>query len=338
MNIFRKKINDLSEIELLKIDKFIEENNGLIFYETKFNKILSDSFFTVLSYFLAYKQGELIGICPCHTFKNKYISQTFSNLSSYEIPYGGWIYNSEKVTLKALLRKTKIPFNEIFHYTSNILFRDNEYLNLKINKREHKTVILNLAPPIEELYGVLMKSKQRNKIERAKKLGITVKEINIENLIEFIRLSSELKNEIGLNQRTNLLYHRIMEAYSSDGKAICLAAYYNCSPISSMILLANKTFAIAWVAGRKTGLPNNLYQNELLWWESIVWAKKFGSKYLDFCGLNEIDLPHLARIKLSFSKIVVPFYSFTMKSYFIRVINKLKKILDKMLINKFGNK
>jgi len=306
----------------------------LIFHETKFNKILSETFNSILSYFLAYRNGLLIGVCPCQTFKDKFILHTYSNLSSFEIPYGGWVYNSRETTINTLLNKTWIPCNEILYYTSGISINNNEYFNLNnFNKYEHKTVILDLAPSLEELYGVLMKSKQRNKIERARKLGITVSAISYNNIVEFVKLSSELKDEIGLPKRTNQLYQGIMEAYSANGKAICLAAFHGGVAVSSMILLANRNFTIAWVAGRKTGLPNNLYQNELLWWESIVWAKNFGSRYLDLCGLDEISLPQLARIKLSFSKMIVPFYSLTKKSLMLKVLSRLSKNYKKVFNN-----
>jgi len=93
-----------------------------------------------------------------------------------------------------------------------------------------------------------------------------------------------------------------------------------------MILLANNNYTIAWIAGRQTDISNNLYQNEYLWWESIIWAKKYGSKYLDLCGLDELKLPQLARIKLSFSKNIVPFYLIVKKTLLFRVINKIQNV------------
>jgi hypothetical protein len=334
MKLIRKNINDIAENDKQSIDHFIESNNGMIFYETLFNTIVSEFFKSKLTYFLAYDNNSLIGICPCHTFNKGFVSQSYSNLSSMEIPYGGWIYDTNKVTMKKLLAKTKIPYNEILQYSSNIQFDENLYHDLKKYKPYRiNTVIMELSPSIDDVYYSLMKYKQRNKIERARKLGITVEEITIENIGEFFTLSKELKEKVGLNVKSESLYQKVLAAYNKNRKAVCLAAKLNEEYISAMILLSNKNYTTAWVAGRKAELPNNLYQNELLWWETIVYAKNRGSKYLDFCGLDKEKLPHLARIKLSFSKEIVPFYVLTKKSLLLKILNKIKKTTKRIMIS-----
>ncbi len=329
MKIIRKSIYTISESEKKQIDQFIELNNGLLFHETLFNSIISIFFNSKLSYFLAYDGNCLMGVCPCHSFKDGFLNKSFSNMSSFEIPYGGWIYDSDKININKLLSKTKISCNEILQYTSNIQEHSNPYLNLtKFKPHRQNTVILDLSPSLDDMYFSLMKAKQRNKIERAKKLGITAEEIKIEKLSDFIALSRELKDKVNLKIESEELYKIVLAAYKNDKKAVCLAAKYNNEYISAMILLSNTNFTIAWVAGRKAEIANNLYQNELLWWETIVYSKNWGSKYLDLCGLDEEKLPHLARIKLSFSKDIRPFYSLTKISLIAKVLNKINKLFS----------
>ena len=79
MRIFRKNISEIDEKQCEDINQLIEENNGLIFHETKFNEIVSGSFNTSLSYLLAYENNKLAGICPMHTMKKAFLKLTYSN-------------------------------------------------------------------------------------------------------------------------------------------------------------------------------------------------------------------------------------------------------------------
>jgi lipid II:glycine glycyltransferase (peptidoglycan interpeptide bridge formation enzyme) len=326
LKVVRKHIESISETEKKQIDELIELNGGTVFHETRFNIIASNTFKTKLTYFLAFNNNELIGICPCHTLKDRCLYLSYSNLASYEIPYGGWIYNKD-VSVKELLMKTNLRLNESLMYASNIqIDKDADNYFNKIKQIEQNTVILNLSPSVEQLFDSKLNSQLRKKIRKAVKLGITVDKIKSEDFNVFLDLFAELKTKAGLKQRNNNYYQQVMSEYEKQGKAVCLAAKYNNEYISAMILLANKFITIAWVGGRKIGIPNNLYQNELLIWEAIKWAKEFGSKYFDLSGLNETKLPHLARIKLSFSKDIVPFYSFAKNSLYFKIINRMQNV------------
>lgn len=325
MKIIRKFINELSDIEKKEVDAFIEANEGTIFHETKFNDVASDVFKTKPFYFVAYSQGSMVGICPVHVLRKGILRQLFSSLSSNEVPYGGWVYDRNETSIEALLDNTKIRFNEGLFYWSTIQRSGNGYLNMgKYLIRRYNTVILSLDSPLEKIYEISFKAKQRNKIKRAQKLGIYVESINYADIDQFVDLSFEMKNHKGIPFGLPEFYKKVIEIYKIENKVVCLAAKYNDKYISSMILVANRNYTIAWVAGRKADLPNNLYQNELLWWESIRWAKRFGSRWLDLCGLDEVNLPNLARIKLSFSKEIVPFYFLTRKKLLFRIINRIQ--------------
>jgi len=269
----------------------------------------------------------MVGICPVHIYKKGVLKLLLSSLSSNEIPYGGWIYNRDSTSIKELLQRTKLYFNESLTYWSTIQTNRDGYEIPGANKSlRFNTVIFPLTNSIDHIFNITFKQKQRNKIRRAQKLGITVEEISHKNIDLFINLSNELKEKSGMRVGLPEFYRKVMEAYTEEKRVVCLAARNNDQYISSMILVANKNYTIAWVAGRKAEVPNNLYQNELLIWESIVWAKNFGSKNFDLCGLDEFKLPQLARIKLSFSKEIIPFYCIIKKSFFFRVINKLQNV------------
>lgn len=337
MKVIRRSFSELSKTEKTEIDKFVDIHDGLIFHETKFNEIASKIYKTNLFYFIAYINDEMVGICPVHAINDGVLKLLFSHMSSHEIPYGGWIYNENKISIKSLLNNIILNFNESLLYSSTIQIDKNEYEEIDSNNiTRMNTLILDLSPSIDDLFNFHITTQQRKKIRRAQKLGITIEKIPITNMDEFINLSNELTAKVGLPIRVSELYKKIVEIYSKEDKAVCLAAKYESHFISSMILIASKKFTIAWVAGRKVDLPNNLYQNELLFWESIIWAKQFGSRYLDLCGLDELKFPQLARIKLSFSKEVAHFYVLSKKNFSFRVINKIRK-LQINVINRIKN-
>lgn len=316
----------------LEINGFCDQHMGTVFHETDFNRIASRVFKTDLSYFLAYQDKTLVGVMPCQTFNNRLIRQSFSNLSSFEIPYGGWVFDKHLVQIDKLVRKTPLGMNESLGVMSNIELDMIQRPTLRLQRQEIlNTVLLSLeGKGTDELFGGLSK-KLRNKIRHASAMGIEVIQLVPENLDLFFDLFRELKNRVGLRMRDVSFYSDVFGHYQAQARATCLTALYENVPISSMILLANSNFTTAWVAGRKSGLPNNLYQNELLIWESIKWANEFGSQYFDLCGLDEERLPHLARIKLSFSKDIRNFYFYLKRSPAYPLLNKAQNILRRYL-------
>lgn len=305
---------------------------GTVFHETDFNRIASRVFKTDLSYFLAYKANRLVGVMPCHTFKSRLTRHSFSNLSSFEIPYGGWVFNSHMVLIDELLIKTHLRVNESLAIVSNLDIEtaQNSSCGSK-NIVVLNTVVINLDETrIEELWNTFA-SKLRRRIRHATKLGIEVELLPPEDFDQFFNIFQDLKDRVGLKMRDKDFYRGVFSHYHNLGKAACLTAIHKGEPISSIIILANKNYTIAWVAGRRSGLPNNLYQNELLIWEALRWASEYGSKYFDLCGLDKERLPHLARIKLSFSKDIRNFYFYLKRSPAYPFLRRAQRLLNRRI-------
>ncbi|MHA1396080.1 MAG: GNAT family N-acetyltransferase [Promethearchaeota archaeon] len=315
LSVKREAILQMSDNRKNELNNFIINNMGTPFHEVHFNCIASECFNTNAIYLIAYKESEIVGVCPMHYFSNGIAKIGFSNLVSYEIPYGGWIYNKDEVSIRELIKCLKVGWNEKFVYRSNIIMDDNS--NDYKGFIPMETVIVDLKRDIDDIFSGLNR-KTRNKIRRAIKIGVRIRYLSMSELGEFIRISRELK------KRTRQpfykeFYYKVFEKYSTEHRIQCSVAEYNNEIISGGILIANKNFSIGWIPGRKTDIPNNLYQNELLFWDHIVWSKKNNIQYFDLCGLNQKRLPHLARIKLSFSGDIKKFYA---KNY-NRVIYKI---------------
>ena len=136
MKIIRKNIFEIDNKERIEIDKLIESNFGLIFHEVEFNRIVSESFTTELSYFIAYNdKNQMVGICPLHTIKKGLVKTTYSNPAIFEVPYGGWVFDKNEISISELINKMKVGLNETIIYSSNIQIDDSEYKNLQSKKK-----------------------------------------------------------------------------------------------------------------------------------------------------------------------------------------------------------
>lgn len=312
------------------IDSFNDANQGTVFHETAFNGIASDVFGSELSYFIAHVNGKLAGICPCHSFRHGLVINSFSNLSSFEIPYGGWVYDSSLTTISKLVKHTDPAPNEAIHYTTSPEIQgQNTYSYSCSDLRENKTVVLKTSGLNSSDLLADMNHKQRNKINRSYKIGIQAEKIEPDRFDVFWKLFADLKARAKMPLRSRHFFESVYRYYYSKERGICLAASYEGNYISAMIVLSNANFTTAWIAGRQSNLSNSFYQNELLLWEAIKWSLERASTYFDFCGLDEDKLPHLARIKLSFSKDIVTFYHYSKKTLYYRILNRLSGLICK---------
>ena len=315
MRVVRKYISKIGDKERQEISDLIENNIGLIFHEIEFNQIVSDIFQTELSYYVAYSDlDKIVGCCPLHSIKNKLVKHTYSNPSIFEIPYGGWVFDKTHIQLGQLLEKTKPSLNESLFYWSTIQIENNDYKDIKFEKsnkynpREFLTAIIDLHQPEDDIINRSVSQNTRHNIKRASKKGVTVEEITPENYSVFINSVNSLREKLGLKKVKKDLYFELVKHYYKRNKIKILAAKYENEYLSAVMNIGNKNVTHAWIAGRASDIPNNLYQNELLWWESIKWAKKNGSRYYDLCVIEKERLPNIAQFKMGFSKNLVPFY------------------------------
>jgi len=315
----------MSDYRQNELNNFIINNMGTPFHEVHFNSIASKCFNTYAIYLIAYKGSDIVGVCPIHYFRNGIVKIGFSNLVIYEIPYGGWIYNKDEISIRELIKCLKVGWREKLVYRSNIVMDDNS--NDYKGFIPQETVILDLKGDIDDIFNRLNR-KTRNKIRRASKIGVKIRYLSMSELGEFIRISRILKKRIG-QPCYEEFYYKVFEKYVTEHRIQCLAAEYNNEIISGGILIANKNFSIGWIPGRKADIPNNLYQNELLFWEHIVWSKRNNIKYLDLNGLHQKKLPHLARLKLSFSKDIRRFYAKNYNRVRYKILSSIQNIVKK---------
>jgi hypothetical protein len=318
----RNKLAELNADECRYFDDFIISNGGTPFHEVIFNAIAMEYFKSDAELIIASDESNgLVGVCIVHFFKRGFLREGFSGLCNNEVPYGGWIFDKDKVCLDELLVHTLSGINEKIHYYSNACFEvDGYYRSGKF--KPNQTVVVDLSKDLDVYFETELNSHTRNKIRKAQKSGVITKHLVPQEMNIFYEISEELKQRVGMKNEYPF-YRQVFDAYYEMGRCTCIAEEYRGEIVSAGIMLFNKNVSVGWVAARKSYLPGNLYQNELLLWDSIIWSKDKGCAFFDLSGLDEQKHPQLARIKLSISKDVRCFYSATLQNLPVRVISKM---------------
>ena len=325
MRMIRRKMSELSGEEIKEIERFLDNNFSTVFHEPGFNRIVAEVFKTKFSYYLVYNYDrKLIAICPLHSIKNGILTETYSNPAIYGIPYGGWVYEKNEVSLKILINLMQLTYKESITYWSCPQIKSDNYTQVKVKGR-FETAIIDLALSVDDIKHKFVSKNCRHNINRAPRKGIIVEQLDQDNFSIFIRLCNSLKESVGLKYYPNAYYLKLFNHYSRKNSISAFVSKLNGKYLSAILVIGNRKIMHAWIAGRSEEIPKNVYQNELLWWEAIKWAKETGSRYYDLCVVEQERLPSIARFKLGFSKRIVPFYCVSKRKIGYRIISRIQK-------------
>jgi len=324
LNIIKKSFIDLTEHQKEEIDQFIDCNNGLVFHYTKLNEIVSEFNKTELFYLVAYKENLIIGICPLHCIRKGFLRLNYTNNGNYEIPYGGWVFNINQIKFKELWDSLSVGLLGSLTYHSSFIYDIPEILKKKGKKFETGTI--DLFQTNEAIWQNNINPKKRNKIRKAEKSGISIKNYGKEGLIIYYNLLKDFRERAGLSVTSYNYYEKLMNNYFPE-KVLILISYLEERPLTGVVILGNKNVMHYWHGASANDIPN-LGQGELLQWEAIKWAKKQGSRYYDLCVIEQERLPAIAQFKMGFTRELIPFYCLHKKTLFFRGINRIKNALS----------
>lgn len=327
MNAIRKKLFELTSEEIEQISSFLESNFCTVFHEPDFNRIVSETFNSQFSYNLVYNDdGGLIALCPLHSIKDSFLTNTYSNPAIYDIPYGGWIFNRNTVLLPDLMQQMQLSYNETLTYWSIPQINANDYSLIR-NKKEYQTGIIDLTASLDEILQKCIFRKRRQSITKAARKGVVVEKLSLSNLDIFIEQHNFLRNSVGLRIHPSTFYTKLFEHYYTQNKIAAFVSKLGNNYLASGLIIGNLQITHLWVAGKPKDVSEIVPRQELLIWESIKWAKEHGSRYFDLCVVEPERLPHIARFKLGFSRNIVPFYFCVKKNLGYRMISRSRKIL-----------
>lgn len=143
--------------------------------------------------------------------------------------------------------------------------------------------VLDVTPSEEKLLAQ-MKQKTRYNIRVAEKKGVTVS-IDDSQLVfnRYLELTSETTKRQGFYSHTKAYHQKMWEVMSKAGIAHILTAKYQGEIITTWILFKFKD-TLYYPYGASTREHREVMANNLVMWEAIRLAKKWGCKYLDMWG------------------------------------------------------
>lgn len=324
--IHKKLLTELSPTDRQDIDRFIELQGGLIFHQTGFNRIVSEVFHSRLFYMtVSHANGGLKAVCPLHTIKNRWITLSYSNPAIFEVPYGGWVGDADTVYFQDLIKQMPLGVNEALIYRTNLQVEKGEYRrHFPDEVLTKQTAVVDLSQSQEWIWERVVHSKRRNMIRKALKSGVEVEISGPELFPHYRTLMAAGGRTTERESKPAEYYRQVVDLYFKRGQAVILLARSGKEILAGIIVVGNKNFMHYWQGIGRKDAPN-LGQGELLQWEAIKWALRQGCRYYDLCVVELDRLPHIARFKMGFSRMMVPYYLLVRKTVMFRILSRVQR-------------
>jgi len=282
--------------------------------DSTWNKRLTDSRFGTIFQTIEYANFvDKKGWKPIYLVFTNNKGEIISQLLLYDIPR----FNKKGAVRKFL---KKIPgskktifrwmygpviFNDEFH--NDILTSLREYLlskNCKVigseppvsnlglaslgspfKPQKLSTFLINLSEDMTTLWSKLNKHSARKNIERSKKRGVIVKEMNDKDLKNYYALLKETKSKVDWD----IEYESVLSIWENLKPAgfSGFMATLNDIPLGGLLVSSFNNYINEWgVARSELDTSSKLYSQDLLKWKIIEWGISHNFKYYDLTGVN----------------------------------------------------
>ncbi len=276
------KIKPLTEESESLWQQFVKSSANTNFYQLLGWKTVFESVFGFKPYYsLAFNDnGEVEGILPMFLmndiFRRKYlVSNPFSN-------FAGVSANSTQAEYALLESARKTAHQTRAHY---IEFRQlKKVLAVDLPSKSSFVTLMLQLPDDADIIWKNISSRNRNKIRKAEKSGLTV-DFGMQYLDEFYRVYSKNLRYLGTPNFPSKMFESIVAAFPEQVELLVLKL--NDKLVSGMFLFKFRDMiSEPWVASLRE--YNRIYVNNYLYWEAIKYACKLGLKVFDF-GRSTID-------------------------------------------------
>lgn len=309
----------IKKISIDKANQFLQNNFSSPTHWPDWNILIERHFKTNFYYYGAYDKSELKGICPIHeTRYKKYLFLRTSGQFNY-MPNGGWIFSEPQI-----LTEKFFPFlwnSQLQAFSLPLLKEFNVVDNGEINQFKY-TLVIDLQKSLEEIWGEDINTKKRNKVRKAEKNGIYVKQVETEgDLNDYYRIYFEASKRNSLWQ-LSFEFFREMVFNSKNISLDILMAFYEGTQVANIVIVSDKNYSIYWL-GNGAAEVENQGQGELLQWYAIQKMKMKGCKYYDLCYIEPERLPAIYEFKKGFSKNKEQVALINSRPLTFRVLNRL---------------
>ena len=171
--------------------------------------------------------------------------------------------------------------------------RENGFVASDMQAAPMATVRVYLRRPAQEILAG-MRSATRQKIRKAERRGVLVREAGAAGLQSFARLLEATGRRQGFSPYPVEYYGEILRQFGDGRKAALLLAEHDGQVLAGAVMVGYGD-TVVYKMGGWSGEQTGLRPNELLHWHAIQWAKKHGYAHYDLDGIN----PSAARAVLA---------------------------------------
>jgi len=328
-NISDIDFDNISSEEIDKISQFIDEsNNASIFHTIEWNKILNKVFDSQFHLsIMTEDSGEIKALIPYHILSKPYnITNIYSPLSRYEIPYGGFLFrDGNNVLEEKIINNFLKYFISQYKYCACFItgMPDSSCIisNSSYKIRNLKTPIVNLELTEDEIFASF-NSKRRNMIRKAEKNNVEVIMGGTELVEDYYKMIISLYKKLNKSPLPIEYYLEILKTFYPTGMARIFLSKYQDKFLSGGIFLKYKNTGYYWHGASFENTPN-LGQNEFIQWEVIKRFKNEGCTKYDLVRVEEEKLPNIALFKMGFTSTTEEYYDLYFTSLKNKVIRKI---------------
>jgi peptidoglycan pentaglycine glycine transferase (the first glycine) len=155
------------------------------------------------------------------------------------------------------------------------------------------TVRIDLRGPVEEILAS-MRSATRQKIRKATRKGIVVREAGASGLAAFGEVLAATGRRQGFAPYPVAYYAEILEQFGDGQRATLLLAEHEGEVLSGAVIVGYGD-TVVYKMGGWSGDSTAPRPNELMHWQAMQWAKERGYRYYDLDGIS----PSVARAVLA---------------------------------------
>ena len=148
------------------------------------------------------------------------------------------------------------------------------------------TLVVDLSPPLEGILAA-MRATTRKHIRAGTRRGLVCRDGTAADLPGFARLLVALCERRGAKPNIPVgdFLNHLWDRFHPAGTLKLLVVEYGQEPVCAEILFRLGDWCRAWRIGW-SGAHADKYPNELIYWESLRWAREQGCRHFDFFGFN----------------------------------------------------
>jgi len=219
---------------------------------------------------------------------------TLSSLSRRSIVFGGPLYlkNDDLGGLHQLLGeyerrvRGRVLFTEVKNHSFDLSPVRAIMTSIGFQYEPHLNFLLDLTQPAERLWSALTDMRRRT-IRQGERAGVSVEEVtHMDEIQRCYRVLEETFERVRLplaHRPSESLLRNAFSLLRPKGFLHIFLAALEGRAIATLVTLSYKDRVSLWLGGSSRSFQK-YRPNDVLHWESMMWAKDHGYKVLDFLG------------------------------------------------------